>query len=76
MESSAWMFLNQTARGFGLLGRSGIIAKPANPQTTVMMALITNNQRQPASPLRPSRVLVMAAWSAPDIICPTAWQEW
>lgn len=44
---SACSFENQTALGFGRLGRSGSMKKPANPQTTVMMALMIKSHLSP-----------------------------
>lgn len=43
MANSAWTFLNQNDHGFGLCGMSGIMMKPARPQITVMMALMTKS---------------------------------
>ncbi len=57
----------------------GVVRKHEEPKgtpTTVMIALMRKSQRHPASPLRPSMELMMAACRAPDIMLPTAWQEW
>jgi hypothetical protein len=43
MAISACSLLNQNALGLGLFGKSGSMKKPAIPQTTVMMALITKS---------------------------------
>lgn len=43
IASLAMSFVNQNNRGLGLLGRAGIMKNPKNPQTTVIMALITNS---------------------------------
>jgi len=50
----------------------GVLTKPRLPQTTVMMALITNSHLQPAKPWWPSSVLMIAACNAPDIMVPIA----
>lgn len=44
IDKAASALVNQKARGFGRLGRSGIMKKPKKPQTTVMIALIMKSQ--------------------------------